>query len=129
MPLYSNKKLLNTCSQNTDSICHMYSSHFLSKETPVSGLRPQKNNCRAEGPNRGGQRRTLFSRAGETRATRPRHKPCWDLGKVNEIISRWKVLSVPNITVSQLSCYWGRRTFVWIVQEQAALRQKVVDEM
>jgi len=72
----------------------------------------------------------LFSQEqGRLQQHGPQHKPCWDLGKVNEITSRWKVLSVPNITMSQLACYWGRHTFVRIIQEQAALREKVVGEM
>ena len=72
----------------------------------------------------------LFSQEqGRLQQHGPQHEPCWDLGKVNEITSRWKVLSVPNITMSQLPCYWGRHTFVRIIQEQAALRKKVVGEM
>lgn len=55
--------------------------------------------------------------------------PCWDTGKVNEITSRWKVLSVLNITMLQLPCYWGRRAFVRIIQEQGALREKVAGEI
>lgn len=55
--------------------------------------------------------------------------PRWDMGKVNEITSRWKVLNVLNIIMLQLPCYWCRCAFVQSIQEQAALREKVEDEM
>lgn len=46
-------------------------------------------------------------------------------GKVNEITSRWKVLSVLNITMLQLPWCWSKLSFVQIIQEHAARKEKV----